>query len=69
MTVAPSAHAGLQPVALEEVLPLMAGELAALVGMNQHRLAGPAQPDSHQQSIQGQLGIDAVAHGPPHHLA
>ena len=68
MAVAPSAHAGLQFVALEEVLPLSASELAALVGMNQHRLAGPAPPNGHQQRIQSQLGVDAVAHGPTHHL-
>ena len=65
MAVAPSAHAGLQFVALEEVLPFMASELAALVGMNQHRFAGPAPPDGHQQGVQGQLGVDAVVHGPP----
>ena len=36
--------------------------------MNQHRFAGPAPPDGHQQGVQGQLGVDAVAHGPTHHL-
>jgi hypothetical protein len=37
MAVSSAAHAGHQVVALEEVLPLVAGELTALIGMQGHR--------------------------------
>ena len=36
ITITPSAHAGFQIVCLEETLPLITGELASLIRMNNH---------------------------------
>lgn len=40
VAIASSAHAGLQVVARQEALPFMAGELTALIGMDNDRIAG-----------------------------
>lgn len=69
MAVAAPAHAAHQVVIAQEALPVMAGELAALVGMHGDRRFGLAPPQSHQQSIEGQFGIDAVSHGPTDDMA
>lgn len=69
MAVAAAAHAGDQVVALEEVLPLMAGELTALIGVQRDRRFGFAPPDGHQQRSQHQISVDATAHRPTNHLA
>ena len=42
---------------LKELLPLIAGELRALIGMNIHLGFGLATPDGHQQGLQRQIGI------------
>jgi len=36
VAVSPAAHAGLQVISLQELLPLITGKLAALVRMNNH---------------------------------
>lgn len=64
MAIASPAHATHQVVVPQEALQVMAGELAALVGMHSDRHFGWAPPPSHQQNTEGQVGINAVPHGP-----
>ena len=49
VAVAAAAHARHHVVALEEVLPLVAGELATLIAVQCDRCCGLAPPDGHQQ--------------------
>lgn len=51
VTVSTSTHTLLQVVSLEEVLPVIAAKLTALVGVHHDGLFGLAAPDSHQQRI------------------
>lgn len=67
MAVASSAHAGIQVVLAEEQLPLAAGELGSLVGMDQHLGPGLPPPDGRKQSLQSQVGRHAGLGGPSHH--
>lgn len=55
MAVATAAHAGFQIVLTPESLPLAAGILRTLVGVN----GGLAPPDRHQQGLQSQVGCHA----------
>lgn len=48
MAVAAPVHAGHQIVGLQKRLPLMAAELAALIGMDGDRRFGLVAPDRHQ---------------------
>ncbi|MNN53971.1 hypothetical protein D3C81_1687600 [compost metagenome] len=48
MTIPASAHAGLEPVLPQKILPVIAAKLAPLVGMNQHFLFGSPSPHRHQ---------------------
>ena len=52
MTVSAAAHRVLDIVGLEERRPVHAGELGALIGMDQHPVPGLAPPHGHQQSLQ-----------------
>src|SRR5574344_1967060 len=52
MTIASTAHASFQTVGFQEVLPIMAAVLAALIGVNQHWPTWFASPHGHQQCIQ-----------------
>jgi len=47
MAVSPPAHAGLQLVGKQEILPVMTAELASLIGMDQDFLLGPSSPNRH----------------------
>ena len=69
VTVPAPAHAGHQVVCLQEGLPVVAAELAALVRMYQHLLRGLAAPDGHQQGADGQLSGHPLAHRPADDLA
>lgn len=69
VAVASPAHAADQVVLAQEGLPLMAGELTALIGVHRDGVFRPAAPQRHQQRVQDQACVDAAAHGPAHHLA
>ena len=51
VTVAATAHAGLQAVYFEEVLPVVARVLTALVAVNRHSRSWLSSPHRHQQRI------------------
>ena len=59
MTIPASAHALLQVVLVQEVAPVLATELAALIGMHHHRVLGLPTPDGHQERVHRNLAIDA----------
>lgn len=69
MAIAPRAHAADQVVIAQEGLPVVSGELAALVRMHRHRLLGLLASQRHQQGIEHQFSVDAAAHGPADDLA
>jgi hypothetical protein len=48
----------------EELLPLIAGKLGALIGVHMDFDFGFAPPDSHQQGLQRQIGIGPALHRP-----
>lgn len=54
VAISSAAHAANQPVGSQKVLPLFAGELAALVRMHNHLLLGFTSPNRHQQSVDNQ---------------
>ncbi len=54
MTVAPSAHAGIQIMPAERRVPLAAGDLRSLIGMDHHPGLGLAPPDGGEQGLQGE---------------
>ena len=64
VAVPAAAHAGIQIVLAEEQLPLAAGELRSLVGVDHHLGLGFAPPDSREQGLQGQIGCHAGLSGP-----
>ena len=64
MAVASPAHAADQIVVTQEGLPLVAGKLTALIGVNQNRRLRLAAPKRHQQRIKDQADVDAATHGP-----
>lgn len=55
VAVSASARIGIEAVLAEEGLPFPAGELGALVGMDQDGLFWFAPPDSHQKSSERQV--------------
>lgn len=69
VAVAAPAHAADQLVGLQELLPFFAGELTALVRVQQNRRFGLAAPQRHDQRAQHQIGVDARAHAPADDLA
>jgi hypothetical protein len=64
VTVPPSAHAGFEIVLTKEHLPLTAGELRSLVGMDHHLGLGLPPPDGRKQSLECQVGRHAGLGGP-----
>ena len=63
-TVPPAAYAWGQVVLFEELFPLVAGELRALIGMNKDLGFGLAPPDGHEQGLQRQVGVSPTLHRP-----
>ncbi|GAA0218010.1 hypothetical protein GCM10009125_03680 [Castellaniella daejeonensis] len=45
----------------------MATELAALIAVDDDLGLWATAPDSRQQGVEHQIGIDATTHGPAHH--
>lgn len=68
VAVSSAAHAAHQPVCVQKVLPLFAGELAALVRMHNHLLLWFASPNRHQQGIDNQRSVNSRTHEPAHNL-
>ena len=64
MTIAATAHAGVQIVLLKEHLPLTTGELAALIRMDRDRVLRLSPPYRHQQGLQGQVRRHPGLHRP-----
>ena len=64
VTVAGPAHASHDLMLGQEGLIIMAGVLAAAVGMMEQTGRWPAGEEGHLQSIDGQLAVQAVAEGP-----
>ncbi|MNL76418.1 hypothetical protein D3C87_2023840 [compost metagenome] len=61
MAVAASAHRVNQIVVPQEARPIHAGELGALVGVDQHRILRLAAPDRHVKRLQDDLtGLSAL---------
>ena len=48
VTVSSSAHTGFQTMKFQKVIPIMTGELAALIGMNRDRLLRLSSPYRHE---------------------
>src|SRR5690606_13862733 len=69
MAITPAAHTGLESMGLEEVAPVVAAELAALIAMDDDLSLRAATPDGCQQGVEHQIAIDAAPHGPAHHGA
>ncbi len=67
MTVPTAAHAGLQVVPGQEQLPLAAGELRSLIGMDHHHCLRFAPPDGRKLGLQRQVGRHAGLCGPADH--
>jgi len=65
MAIPASAHAGSKIVFAEERLPLLAGELSALVGMDHHLGLRFAPSNSTQQGLKSEVRCHARLHGPP----
>jgi len=55
VTIAATAHAGVQIVLMKEHLPLTTGELAALIRMDRDGALRLSSPYRHQQGLQGQV--------------
>ena len=69
MTVASTTHAGFQIVILQELAPVRAGVLDALIRVNQHPALGFTSPHRHQQCIQNQIGSGVGLHAPANDLS
>src|SRR5690606_3772835 len=69
MTIAPAAHAGFKPVSLQEVAPIMAAKLTALIAMDDDLRLRTATPNGRQQGVEHQFAIDTATHRPAHHSA
>ena len=67
--VTTAAHAAGHAVLAQRPLELLAGVLAALVGMMQQRAAGAASPDRHQHRVDDELRGHLRAHRPADHAA
>ena len=55
MTVAATAHTGVQIVLSKKRFLFTTGELAALIRMDRHRALRLTAPDRHQQSLQSEI--------------
>ena len=62
VTVPATAHAGHEVVITQEVLLIVACELAALIRMHRDGLLGLTTPQGHHQRIEHQGGVDAAPH-------
>lgn len=69
MAITPAAHTGHESMGLEEVAPVVAAELAALIAMDDDLILRTATPDGRQQGVEHQIRVDAAPHGPAHHGA
>src|SRR6185312_713634 len=69
VAVPATAHAAHQVVLAQEILPVMATELAALIRMQQDLLWWLAAPYGHHQRVQYQRPIDPRSHRPADDLA
>ena len=67
MAVAASAHRVLKIVSSDEGRPVHAGELQALIRMDQYRLLRFAPPYHHVQRLQNHFGGLPALHRPTHH--
>ena len=56
-------------MSLQKTLPIAAGVLSDLVGVDQDLLFRFAPPYGHQQCFQRQIGMPLRLHGPAHDLA
>lgn len=68
-TISAPAHALFEIVRLQEIAPVVTAELAALIRVDHEGLLRLASPDSHQQSVQGQLAIRPRSYRLPDDLA
>jgi len=68
MAVATSAHALLKIVSLEEILPVITAEFAALVRMQHRSLLWLTTPYRHDKRIQSKLLVHLRPHGPADYL-
>ena len=69
VTVAPSAHRVLKIMGSGERSPVHAGELRALVRVDQDPMLRLAPPYRHMQSLQDHIGGLPALHRPAHHAA
>ena len=53
----------------QEILPVVAAELAALIGLDQHLLRRLSSPDGNQQGADGQIAGHPLVHRPADDLA
>lgn len=67
MAVHEAAHRVNQIVVPEERFPVHAGELGALIGVDQHLFLRFALPYRHEQSLQNDIGGLAALHCPADH--
>lgn len=68
VAIASPAHATHQIVRLQERLPVVAAELAALIGMHGDGVLRLAPLHGHQQGVEGQFPVHARLHGPVNDL-
>jgi hypothetical protein len=68
VAVAAPAHAGDEIVRFHKHLPVAAAERAALVRVDDERLAELAPPDGHQQALDRQFTAHPRLHRPAHDL-
>ena len=64
VAVSSTAHGVLKIVGTQEGGPVHAGELAALIGVDQHLCLGFASPDRHEQGLQDDVRGLAALHRP-----
>src|SRR5690606_16775710 len=69
MAITPAAHTGFESMGLEEVAPVVAAELAALIAVDDDLGLWATAPDGRQQGVEHQLAIDTTTHRPAHHGA
>lgn len=68
VAVTTPAHAANDVVGLQEGLPLLPGELAALIRVQHQPRCRLAPPYGCQQGLQHQIGLHPAVHGPAHNL-
>jgi Protein of unknown function (DUF2699). len=64
MAVAAAAHAADQAVGCQEILPIVAGVLRSLIGVNEQSGGRLAAPHRHHQRLQHQVGVQGRSHRP-----